>query len=147
MVDKNLSAITKNIKVGKFYFIHDGSKTGHPGFVVWKDDEANIYLAIKFGSTCNDHNFPFGRPVGKHIDQSYIYKRAFLGKRKDFSRTILNDMHITKKELQCLFKRVNFINPVFSVNANRKDKRYFKKAMSNKKSPFQGQLSGYETRK
>lgn len=27
----------KNIEIGKFYFIHVGSKTGHLGFVVWKD--------------------------------------------------------------------------------------------------------------
>ena len=30
----------KVIEVGIFYFIHDGSKTGHPGLIVWKDDEA-----------------------------------------------------------------------------------------------------------
>ena len=24
---------TKNIEIGKFYLIHDGSKTGHPGYV------------------------------------------------------------------------------------------------------------------
>ena len=38
---------TKAIEVGKFYFVHDGSKTGHPGFVIWKDDEANRYLVIR----------------------------------------------------------------------------------------------------
>lgn len=40
----------KNIEIGKFYFIHDGSKTGHPGFVVWKDDKKNRYLVIRFDS-------------------------------------------------------------------------------------------------
>ena len=40
----------KNIEVGKFYFIHDGSKTGHPGYVVWKDDEKNRYLVVRFDS-------------------------------------------------------------------------------------------------
>ena len=39
--------LTKTIEVGKFYLIHDGSKTGHPGLVVWKDDIANRYLVIR----------------------------------------------------------------------------------------------------
>ena len=34
----------KNIEVGKFYLIHDGSKTGHPGLVVWESKEKNIYF-------------------------------------------------------------------------------------------------------
>ena len=40
----------KLIEVGKFYFVHDGSKTGHPGFVVWKDDLANRYLVVRTDS-------------------------------------------------------------------------------------------------
>ena len=40
----------KNIEIGKFYFIHDGSKTDHPGYVVWKDDFANRYLVIRTDS-------------------------------------------------------------------------------------------------
>ena len=49
IMDENENKI-KQIEVGKFYFIHDGSKTGHPGFVVWKDDEANRYLVIRTDS-------------------------------------------------------------------------------------------------
>lgn len=37
---------TKNIEIGKFYLIHDGSKTGHHGFIVWKDDENNRCLVV-----------------------------------------------------------------------------------------------------
>lgn len=147
MSNQKATQITKKILVGHFYFIHDGSKTGHPGFVVWKDDEKNLYLAIKFGSTPNIHNFPFNRAVGKGIAQSYIYKRAFLGKRKDYSRTTLRNMEISKKECKYLLNKVEFINVVYSLNINRKDKRNYKKIINNKKSPFQGQLSGYETRK
>ena len=47
-MDKKI--ITKVIEVGKFYLIHDGSKTGHPGFVVWKDDAINRYILVKFDS-------------------------------------------------------------------------------------------------
>ena len=39
MSNQNSSTNTKNIEVGKFYLIFDGSRTGHPGFVIWKDDE------------------------------------------------------------------------------------------------------------
>ena len=48
-MDKNQTI--KNIEVGKFYLIHDGSRTGHPGLVVWKDDEKNTddpgYLLLR----------------------------------------------------------------------------------------------------
>ena len=40
----------KNIEIGKFYFIHDGSKTGHPGLIISKDDNANRYLVVRFDS-------------------------------------------------------------------------------------------------
>lgn len=117
----------KNIEIGKFYFIHDSSKTGHPGYVVWKDDDENLYLAIKFGSSPNVHNFVFGRAVGRGIEQSYIYKRVFLGKRKDFGRTTLDDMQISKEEFQKLVNKVDFCNPTYSKNINRKDRRNYKK--------------------
>ena len=147
MSNKKVSQIAKTIYLGKFHFIHDGSKTGHPGYIIWKDDENNLYLAIKFGSTGNVHNFPLGRPVGSGVKKSYVYKRAFLGKRKDYSKTVISDMFLTKNEVFLLENKVDFSKPVFSSNINRKDKRSFKRFMSNKKSPFQGQLSGYETRK
>ena len=146
MQNNNPKPTIKNIEIGKFYFIHDGSKTGHPGLIVWKDDLNNLYIAIKFGSTANSHNFPLGRAVGKGIKQSFIYKRAFLGKRKDYSGAVLNDMSVSKEDYKMILNKVDLINLISSKNINRKDKRYIKKLMSNKKSPFQGQLSGCETR-
>ena len=117
---------TKVIEVGKFYFIHDQSLVGHPGLIIWKSDEKNLYLAIKFGSTPNIHNFPFGRAVGPGVEQSFVYKRGFLGKRKDFSKKELTDMSITTDELAVIKTLINFDNPVFSSNINRKDKRNYK---------------------
>ena len=35
---------TRTIEVGKICFIHDGTKTGHPGYLVWKDEVANRYF-------------------------------------------------------------------------------------------------------
>lgn len=116
----------KNIEVGKFYFIHDGSKTGHPGYIVWKDDQANLYLAIKFGTSCNEHNYKFDRPLGKKAKASYVYRRLFLGKRKDFNKRILNDMFITDEESEDILNQMDYLNPVFSTNINRKNKRYYR---------------------
>ena len=38
------------LRLWSFYFIHDGSKSGYPGILVWKDDEKNKYLFVKFDS-------------------------------------------------------------------------------------------------
>ena len=122
---------TKTLDLGKFYFIHDQSLVGHPGLIVWKDDLANLYLAIKVGTSPNTHNFSFCRPIGNGIKNSYIYKRAFLGKRKDFSKRTLDDMFITDKELTRLKKDIDFYNPVLSPNIKRKDKRNFKRLYKN----------------
>ena len=116
----------KIIEVGKFYFIHDGSKSGHPGFVIWKDDERNLYLAIKFGTSPNEHNFPFVHPVGENTDKSYVYKRAFLGKRKDYIKRSLPDMKISESESNVLLTKIDLLNPVFSTNINRKDRKYYR---------------------
>lgn len=120
------SQIIKNIEVGKFYFIHDGSKTGHPGLIVWKDDKKNLYLAIKFRTTQNEHNICFKRPIGKKAKTSYMYRRSFLGKRKDYDKRISNDMWLDKEETEFLINNIDLTNPVFSKNINRKDKRFFK---------------------
>ena len=117
----------KMIQVGKFYFIHDQSKVGHPGYIVWKNDEKNIYLAIKFGSSPNEHNFPYVRAVGERIKKSYIYKRAFLGKRRAFSKKELTDMIITDEEAKLIKSQVDCHNPVYSQSINRQSKRDYKR--------------------
>ena len=45
----------KNIEVGKFYLVYDGSKTGHPGFIIWKDDLKNRYLVVLTESDKQGH--------------------------------------------------------------------------------------------
>ena len=91
----------KVIEVEKFYFIHDGSKIGHPGFVVWKDDEANRYLVIRFDSDKPGVS-PTKKERGiKHITQllhptcnqvmnSYVHNRPTLCKRKDIGIPLPN---------------------------------------------------------
>ena len=92
--------VSKNIEVGKFYFIHDGSKTGHPGYVVWKDDEANRYLVVRFDSDKFNveltkeqrgikHITILKHPTSKDVMNSYIHNRPMLCKRKDIGSELL----------------------------------------------------------
>lgn len=92
----------KNIEVGKFYLIHDGSKTGHPGFVIWKDDDKNRYLVVitesdKEGNMSKReadkrHLTDLDYPTDKRVKKSYIKKRPMLCKRKDIGSKELKDM-------------------------------------------------------
>ena len=85
--------IIRIIEIGKFYFIHDDSSTGHPGFVVWKDDIANRYLVVrtdsdKEGEVPKDqrgvrHITKLKHIIGRGIITSYVKNRPLLCKRKD----------------------------------------------------------------
>ena len=114
----------KQLEVGTFYLIHDGSNTGHPGFLVWKDDEANLYLFIKFGSTPNESNIPFAHSLNKNISRNYVYKRPFLAKRKNIGKKWVCDYKITENDKN-VFLSLLGNNPVYSKNINRKDKRFY----------------------
>ena len=109
MSNQEKPTITKTILVGKFYFIHDGSKTGHPGLVVWKDDEKNRYLVVRFDSDKFDVDFTKEQRMVKHITKlkhpiddkvmnSYIRNRPMLCKRKDIG-FLMNNLRIDKEDL------------------------------------------------
>lgn len=82
----NSTVSSKIIEVGKFYLIHDGSKTGHPGFVVQKDDETNRYLVVitesdKIGNvskreTDKRHLTDLDYPTEEKVAKSYIKKKT-----------------------------------------------------------------------
>jgi len=127
----------KSLQVGKFHFLHDGSQTGHPGIIVWKSDERNLYLAIKIGTSPNKNNSLYCRPLAGDVSQSYIYRRLFLGKRKDFDSRELPNMEMSDEEVDSILESVDFDNPVFSSNLNRKDKRFYSWIVKRyKKIPF-----------
>ena len=122
--------MNKLIEVGKFYFVHDGSKTGHPALVVWKDDKRNLYLAIKIGTSQNKNNLPLEKslsPNAKH----FIYKRPFLGKRKDFGFKALLDLTVTW-EIETISKNTQKLKPVESKSIKRKDRRNFAHSFTKK---------------
>ena len=118
----------KNIEVGKFYIIHDGSDGGHPGLVIWKDDLNNLYLLIKFGTTQNDKNTPIEHPLSKNVSKHYVYKRAVLAKRKDVGREWMFDYEINDED-KSIVENVTIEQPVFSKSINRKDKRFYSLAI------------------
>ena len=107
---------TKKLKVGKFYLIHDGSRIGHPGIIVWKNDDANLYLAIKFGTTQAKNNIRFKYPIEKNIKVSFVYKRFFLGRRKDFGSKELTRLNILQDDLNVLIGCMDKNNPLISTN-------------------------------
>ena len=106
----------KNIEVGKFYLIHDGSKTGHPGLIIWKNDEHNLYLVLKFGTTRNKDNVPFPYPIGVGIGQSYYYKRPFLAKRKNIRGKAFEDLRVNESDIRNILKKIDLNNPMCSTD-------------------------------
>lgn len=122
MQNNNPKPTIKNIEVGKFYFIHDGSKTGHPGFIVWKDDEMNLYISIKFGTSKNEDNELLSIPINKE-KTNCIYKRLFVGKRKDFSKDILGFFYLTDEIIQ-KYEIIRKNNLKFSKNVSGIHRRF-----------------------
>ena len=124
----------KRIRKGRFYLIHDGSKTGHPGMVYWKSDKKNIYLSLTTGTTHNKESISLRFPIDKTIKRSYVNKRPFLGRRKDYGSKEMQDMRFNKKDKKLILTKISKKEPRYSKNINRKAKRYFLK-IKKKKCP------------
>ena len=100
MSDNKTTISIRNIEVGKFYFIHDGSKTGHPGFVVWKDDVKNRYIVVRFDSDKKGevskkekgvkHITKLKHPTSNSVLNSYVHNRPMVCKRKDIGIELPN---------------------------------------------------------
>ena len=131
---------TKIIEVETFHQIFDGSKSGHPGYIIWKNDNHNLYLAIKFGTSVNKNNTELHFSIRKGDKENLVYLRLFLGKRKNFSKNELLDMEIAIEKLNQILSKVDFLNPTYSPDINSKDRYQYKRNI--KKSPhYKGQLS------
>ena len=120
----------KLIEVGKFYFIHDGSSTGHPGLVVWKDDEKNRYLVIRFDSDKPGeipkkdrgikHITRLSHVIEPRIVNSYVKNRPLLCKRKDIGKP-LSDL-VVHQEDHCIIDKISNREPEISNSLKRKKK-------------------------
>lgn len=122
----------KIIEVGKFYFVHDGSKTGHPCYVVSKDDEKNEYLVLKFDSDKPGdipkkdrgikHITKLNRPLADNVANSYVKNRPFLCKRRDIWAHEMTDLKIDESDLK-LIHEIGKRNPVYSTSFKKTNKK------------------------
>lgn len=102
---------TKKLEVGKFYFIHDGSKTGHPGLIIKANNEENRYLVIRFDSDkfgeiskINKgirHITKLKFPTSNLVAASYVHNRPMLCKRKDIGKELM-DLSISTEDTQTI---------------------------------------------
>ena len=117
----------KQIEVGKFYFIHDGSKTGHPGLVVWKDDETNRYLVVRFDSDKQGdvpknerrvkHITRLKHPIDNKVINSYARNRPMLCKRKDIGFP-MTDLKINPDDQQ-IITTISKHNPEYAPSLRK----------------------------
>ena len=104
---------TKTINLNRFYFIHDDSKTGHPGFIVWKNDALNRYLVVRTDSDKKGeiskkerglkHITELKHKISKNVVRSYIRNRPMLCKRKDIG-ILLPDLFIHPDDMPKIIK-------------------------------------------
>ena len=119
----------KLIEVGKFYLIHDGSKTGHPGLVVWKDDEKNRYLVIRTESDKEgniskrelerQHLIDLKHPTDENVIKSYVRTKPMMCKRKDIGGKELVGMSIHPDD-QPIIDMVSSRKPQYSRSFKKK---------------------------
>ncbi|MCQ2802038.1 MAG: hypothetical protein MJ222_05405 [Bacilli bacterium] len=119
----------KNLRLGSFHTTFEGSESGHPGMIYWTDDEHNLYLAITTGSSeyNDDHFEKLTIRTESGVEHSFVNKRPFLGRRKDFARTELSDMHFSINDLDILL-RVTARDPREGTRIRSKDRRTAKRA-------------------
>lgn len=102
----NEKEIIKQLETGSFYMVFDKSKTGHPGMVYWKNDQRNLYLAITTGTSeqNNPHFEKLSKPTSSDVKVSYVNKKPFLGKRRDFGSRKLEKMSFFIGDYEILVK-------------------------------------------
>ena len=123
------SSKNKNIEVGCFYLIFDGSRTGHPGYVVSKDDNNNRYLVIRLDSDKPNETTKFERkvrhitklkyPTSRDVVNSYIKNRPTMCKRKDIGKRPLKGLSFNPEDMK-LVKEVARRNPEYSRSFKNK---------------------------
>ncbi len=119
--------INKKLRKGRFYLVHDGSKSGHPGMIYWKNDNKNLYLALTTETTYNKNLIKLHHKVSPNVKVSFVNKRPFLGKRKNFGDKSLIAIRFHKNDKKRVLRAISKKEPRYSTDITRKDKRYFKK--------------------
>ena len=119
------------IEVGKFYLVFDGSRTGHPGLVIWKDDAANLYLVIRTESDKKgkiskrelerQHLIDLKHPTDSTVVKSYVRTKPLMCKRKDIGKKELIGMSIHRDD-QPIIEVVSTRKPQYSKSFNKNKK-------------------------
>lgn len=119
----------KNIEIGKFYIIYDGSKTGHPGFVINKNDQENWYLVVRTESDKKgavtkrqlkrQHLIDLKHPTDSNVVKSYIRSRPLMCKRKDIGSKELVDMKFHEDDVSKITE-VSKKDPEYTKSFNKK---------------------------
>ena len=123
----------KKLRKGRFYLTHDGSEGGHPSMIYWKSDKHNLYLSLTTGTSYNKDLIRLKVPTDSITKKSYVNKRPFLGKRKDFGNKELSDMKFSKIDKRLILRIISKHGPRFSSSLSRKDKRLFIKLRRRKR--------------
>lgn len=101
--------------------VHDGSKSGHPGKIVWKNDKMNLYLAVVTGTTYDQHKLRLKHPTDKSTSVSYVDRRSFIGRRRDFGNKELVGMKFHKDD-KSIIKVIEQRKPIYSQSFKRRKK-------------------------
>ena len=117
--------VLKKLKKGKFYAVHEGSRRGHPGKLYWKNDNKNLYLFIKTGTTPSPDNIILVVPTEKGVKKSYVYKRPMLAKRKDVGSELIG-MAFSKADKKKI-KAISLRDFNETMSISRRDRRYMKR--------------------
>lgn len=112
----------KHLEKGRFYTVHDGSTSGHPGRIAWKNDDKNLYLAVVTGTTYDKHKIRLKHPTDKSTSVSYVDSRPFMGRRRDFGNKELVGMKFHKDD-KPLIKVIERRKPIYSQTLKRRKKR------------------------
>ena len=128
MSDSSNKTNNKSIILHSFYFIHDKSKSGHPGLIIKKDDLNNRYLVIRFdsdkpGATPKfkrgvKHIVLLNKPIDNRVINSYARSRPMICKRKDIGKH-LADLTLDPKDIDTINK-ISKRNPEFSPSLSKK---------------------------
>lgn len=123
--------IVRIIEVGKFYLILDGSRTGHPGLVIWKNDLENLYLVIRTESDKEgkitkrelerQHLVDLKHPTDDSVIRSYIRTKPLMCKRKDIGKKELIGMSIHPDD-QCIVETISKRKPQYSKSFGKNKK-------------------------
>ena len=80
---------SKHLEKGRFYSVNK-----HPGLIVKKNDNKNIYTAVVTGTTKRKHQTQLAHPTERKVKASYVNNRPVQGKRKHFGLKELIGMKI-----------------------------------------------------